>query len=158
MKITCAKLSGGAPGGQNCDIHLTFSGPRLQSGYRRYVTITKPRCARQLFYPWNTSLIRTVNLVPIVSILLLLVRSFLCMYQSQQSLLLQASIGAWEGFTLYRTGQDTCSCNFVKVATSFFPINLLLQLSDHWSRVILYMRGYRSVCFWRRHHNDDSSE
>ena len=34
-------------GGQNRDIHLTFSGPRLQHGYRPYVTITKPRCARQ---------------------------------------------------------------------------------------------------------------
>ena len=40
MKITCAKLAGG-PGDQNRDIHLTFSGPRLQHGYRCYVTITK---------------------------------------------------------------------------------------------------------------------
>ena len=38
----------GAPGSQNRDINLTFSGPRLQRGYRCYVTITKPRCARQL--------------------------------------------------------------------------------------------------------------
>ena len=36
---------GGPPGAKNRDIHLTFSGPRLQRGYRRYVTITKPRCA-----------------------------------------------------------------------------------------------------------------
>ena len=48
-------------GGQNRDIHLTFPGPRLQQhAYqvpphdittRRYVTITKPRCAQQ----WNTN-------------------------------------------------------------------------------------------------------
>ena len=38
MKITCAKLSGGS-GGQNRDIHLTFSGPRPQRGYRYYVMI-----------------------------------------------------------------------------------------------------------------------
>ena len=42
MKIMCAKLAGGGgPGDQNRDIHLTFSGPRLQRGYRCYVTITK---------------------------------------------------------------------------------------------------------------------
>ena len=38
-------LQGGAPGDQNHDIHLMFSGPRLQRGYRCYVTITKPRSA-----------------------------------------------------------------------------------------------------------------
>ena len=41
---------GGAPGDQNHDIRLTFSGPSLQRGYRRYVTITKPRCTRQSIY------------------------------------------------------------------------------------------------------------
>ena len=46
MKITCDKLTGGgAPRDQNRDIHLTFSGPRLQRGCRRYVTITKSRSA-----------------------------------------------------------------------------------------------------------------
>ena len=45
IKITCDKLVGGAPGDQNRDIHLTFSGSRLQHGYRHYVTITKPRSA-----------------------------------------------------------------------------------------------------------------
>ena len=34
----------GAPGGQNRDIHLTFSRPRLQRSIR-YVTIAKPRSA-----------------------------------------------------------------------------------------------------------------
>ena len=51
MKITCAKLGGAGPGGQNHDIHL---GSRLQRGYQvplqyvttgRYITITKPRSA-----------------------------------------------------------------------------------------------------------------
>ena len=46
----------GAPGGQNRDIHLMFLGPRLQCSYQVsprdittevYVTMTKPRCARQ---------------------------------------------------------------------------------------------------------------
>ena len=37
----------GAPGDQNRDIHLTFSGPRLQCSYRRYIMITKPRSASQ---------------------------------------------------------------------------------------------------------------
>ena len=32
-------------GGQNCDIHLKFLGPRLRCSYRHYVTITKPRSA-----------------------------------------------------------------------------------------------------------------
>ena len=35
----------GAPGDQNRDIHLMFLGLRLQRGYRRYVTITKPHSA-----------------------------------------------------------------------------------------------------------------
>ena len=48
----------GAPGGQNCDLHLTFPGPRLQRCYQvplcdvttgRYVTITKP-CSTSLHF------------------------------------------------------------------------------------------------------------
>ena len=48
---------GGAPGGQNRDIHLTFPGLRLQRAYQvpqrdvttgHYIMITKHRCARQL--------------------------------------------------------------------------------------------------------------
>ena len=50
-KITCDKIAGAEGGrGPKRDIHLTFSGPRLQRGYRCYVTITKPRCARQQNY------------------------------------------------------------------------------------------------------------
>ena len=50
MKITCAKLAGEGHRGQNRNINLMFSGPRLQRGYRRYVMITKPRCARLLIF------------------------------------------------------------------------------------------------------------
>ena len=44
----CQTCEGRGPGGQNRNIHLTFSGLRLQRGYKRYVTITKPRCTQQL--------------------------------------------------------------------------------------------------------------
>ena len=50
---------GRGPGGQNRDIHLTFLGPRLQRGYRRYVTITKPR---------STSLHSAINFLGEISL------------------------------------------------------------------------------------------
>ena len=37
----------GASGGQNRDIHLTFSGPRLQRATGATSRFAKPRCARQ---------------------------------------------------------------------------------------------------------------
>ena len=54
MKITCAKLAGGR--GQNCDIHLTFPGPRLQRGHHAMRQVPSRDVTTRIRHDYRASL------------------------------------------------------------------------------------------------------